>query len=182
MTRDSVLGKHMEDKQLGQGRSIQVGMGRNEDGLFGKTIHNDQDVRKPSGSGELFDQIHGYGVPGAERNWKRLEQTIRPMARSLDPLTSCAGIDIILYKLAHFGPDKLAADQFQCFGLSEMPRKRMIMLQLEDAEAEIVGVRNIDAVIKPKDLIMGKGPAGSGGNGEVDGEVRVGGIGGADIG
>jgi hypothetical protein len=51
--------------------------------LLGRTITNDENAIKLAGKGKLFDKVHGYRMPRTKRNRKRLQQTVRPMPRSL---------------------------------------------------------------------------------------------------
>ena len=55
--------------------------------------------------------------------------------------------DIVLDKGADARPSVLSSDQVQSAGLTKMSREWVVMFVPQDLQTEVVGVRNIDAVI-----------------------------------
>jgi hypothetical protein len=59
---------------------------------------------------------------------------------------------------AELQPDIFLLNELEGLVLPEVFRQDMVMLVLEHTEAEIVDVRNIDAVVKMEETISGAGP------------------------
>jgi len=97
---------------------------------------------------ELFNEIHGYGVPGLFRNGKGFEETVRFMPTRLDLDTDCAGIAIILYEVTHAGPGIISVDQLDGLVLAIMAREGMVVLVPEYLESEVVVVQNVKPLIE----------------------------------
>ena len=105
-------------------------MSRDEDSLFGELVYDNKNGGVSSRGWELFYEIHGYGVPGAFRNKKRFEETIRLMPTRLDSAADCAGNAIILYEVAHARPGVISADQLDGLVLAVMARIRKVGISL----------------------------------------------------
>jgi len=102
----------------------------------------------------LFYEIHGYEVPGAVGNRKGFEETIGLMLMILDSGTDCAGIAIVLYKVAHAGPGIVSVDQFNGLVLAIMAHERMIMLVLEYSDSEVIVVQDIKPLVEKEHAIL----------------------------
>ena len=63
MGRSSVLGEHMEYEEFSKLRRVDGVMSGDEDGLLGETINDDENGGEAGGGWELFDEVHGDGVP-----------------------------------------------------------------------------------------------------------------------
>ena len=74
--RDTVFGEDVKDKEMSEFWSVDGINGRNEDGLFGETVHHNEDGGVTGGGGELLYEVHGDGVPWFLRNRKLLERSV----------------------------------------------------------------------------------------------------------
>src|SRR5687767_12675112 len=99
MLWNTMLGENMGDEQAGEGRSVEVGMGRNEYGLFGEAVDDDENVGEASGSRKTLNEIHGDGIPRPAWYRKLLEESERLMVWNLGALAGGAGIHIVLHIL-----------------------------------------------------------------------------------
>jgi hypothetical protein len=61
---------------------------------------------------------------------------------------SRTGVAVICSEQAESGPDVFASYTFDCLVLSEVTGDRVIVLELEDSKAEIVGVRDINPIVQ----------------------------------
>ena len=77
-----------------------------------------------------------------------LESSIGLVARSFSPGAGGAGLAITFDESPKSWPDILVSNKFNGLVLSEVSRKRMIVFVPENVEAEIVGVRYVDAVVE----------------------------------
>ena len=75
------------------------------------------------------------------------------------PHTGIAGFAECYDIRADLRPSVLTMDQLQGLVLTKVARKHVIMLVLHDSEVEVVGVRNIDAVVKLKESVRSDGPS-----------------------
>jgi hypothetical protein len=83
MTGNTVFGEDMKEEEPGETGRGNMNVAGDKDDLLGRTITNDENAIKLAGKGKLFNEVHGYRMPRTKRNWKRLQQTVRPMPRSL---------------------------------------------------------------------------------------------------
>ena len=74
------------------------------------------------------------------------------MSRCLVTATNGAGFDVVADILAHLRPSIVPSDQFQGAVLAKMSSENVVMVVLKDTETEILGVWDIDAIIKAKDV------------------------------
>ena len=74
--------------------------------------------------------------------------------------TSGARFDVLLDKFAESGPGIVAPDEIDGLILSRMSGKDVVMLVAENAELEVIGVRNIDEIVLTEKPIRSDGPAG----------------------
>ena len=110
MGRNTMFGKYMDNKELGQlSRSDGVVCG-DENALLVETNYHYQDSGKPFGNWEVFNEIHGNRIPWTGRDGKLMEKTIRLVAFGLVPRTSCTGSTIVSNKCANIQPSILSAD------------------------------------------------------------------------
>ena len=141
--RDPVLGEDVDEEQLGElWRCDSVG-GRNEDALFRETIHHDEDGGEAGGRRKLFDEVHGDGVPRFLWNRKLLECAIGFVTTVFGTHTGSTGSEVVLNEGAEVWPEILLTNEGEGLVLSIMSSKNMVMLVLENAEMEIVGVQYI---------------------------------------
>jgi len=129
-------------------------VGRDKDSLFGESVDDDKDGMSSRGW-ELFYEIHGYGVPGAFGNRKGFEEAIGLMPARLDSAADCAGVAIVLHKVAHAGPGIISVDQLDGLVLAVMAHERMIVLVPEYSELEVVVVWNVKPLVEEEHAILG---------------------------
>ena len=55
--------------------------------------------------------------------------------------------NVVLDEGADTRPGILSADQVQCAGLTKMSGEWMVMFVPQDPQTEVIGVRNVDAVV-----------------------------------
>lgn len=128
MGRSSVLGEHMEYEEFSKLRRVDGVMSGDEDGLLGETINDDENGGEAGGGWELFDEVHGDGVPRLIRDRELLESSVGTMTRGFRTVTSSTGFDIVLHKGANSGPSILAADKFQSLVDAKVTGERVVML------------------------------------------------------
>ena len=160
MGRSSVLGEHMEYEEFSKLRRVDGVMSGDEDGLLGETINDDKNGGEAGGGWELFDEVHGDGVPWLIGDRELLESSVGAMTRGFRMVTSSTGFDIVLHEGVNSGPSVLAADKFQSLVDAKVTRERVVMLIAEDSEPEVSIVRNVDAIVKPEETRVIDGPAG----------------------
>ena len=73
MGRNTVLGKYMNNEEFGQLCGSDGVMCGNEDALLGEAIYYYQDSSKPFRIWEVFNGIHGDGMPWTGRDGKLTE-------------------------------------------------------------------------------------------------------------
>ena len=72
MTEDTVLGKDVDNEELGKSRGIDSVEGQNEDALLAESIYNDEDGGKTVRNRKLLDEVYREGVPWLRSNWELL--------------------------------------------------------------------------------------------------------------
>ena len=110
MGRNTVFGKYMDNKELGQLSGSNGVMRGDENALLGETIYHYQDSGKSFRNREVFNEIHGNRIPWMGRDGKLTEKTIRLVALGLVPRTSCTRSTIVSNKRANTRPSILLAD------------------------------------------------------------------------
>ena len=100
----------MEDKETSEFRSVNSINGQNEDGLFGETVHHNEDGGVTGGGGELFYEVHGDGVPWFLRNRKLLERSVGFVTRGFGAFANGTRTTVILDKVSDSGPSIFASD------------------------------------------------------------------------
>ena len=128
MGRSSVLGEHMEYEEFSKLRRVDGVMSGDEDGLLGETINDDENGGEAGGGWELFDEVHGDGVPWLIRDGELLESSVGTMTRGFRTATSSTRFDIVLHEGADSGPSILAADKFQSLVDAKVTGERVVML------------------------------------------------------
>ena len=69
------------------------------------------------------------------------------MAWDLGVGTGGARRDVVLDESMDTRPGILSADQVQCVGLTKMSGEWVVMFVPQDPQTEVVGVRDVDAVV-----------------------------------
>ena len=59
MRRDSMLGKDVDEEELGEVSSSDCVMSRNENALLGEAINDNENGGVAIGVGELLNEVHG---------------------------------------------------------------------------------------------------------------------------
>jgi hypothetical protein len=148
MRRNSMLGEYVEDKEFRKfegGNSI---VGGDEYCLLGESVYNNKNGGEAGGGRELFYEVHGDRIPWLVWDWELLDEPIRTMSFGFRSSTRRTRVAVIGSERAETGPDVFASYKFDCLVLSEVTGDRMIVLELEDSKAEIVGVQNINPIVQ----------------------------------
>ena len=77
---------------------------RDEDALLGEAVYDDEDSGEAGGLGELFDEVHGDGVPWALRDRELLETAVGLMTTGLVTPTDNAGLYVLPDVASEVGP------------------------------------------------------------------------------
>ena len=101
-------------------------------------------------------------MPRVFRYGKLAKHPIRPMSLRFRAHTSGARLTVILDEGTNTWPSILLSNQLQSLVLPHVSCKDVIVFELQDSSAEIVGGRNINAAIEAKEAYRVDGPAGSG--------------------
>ena len=144
-----------EASKLG-GREVRVR--RDEDGLLGQAVDDNENVGEPTRGGELLDEVHGDGLPRAKGNGKLLQETIGLVTRSLRTAASRAGVDVVCDERTQFGPNIITADQFDRLVTTKVTSEGVIVLELQDSKTKAGTIWNVDTPIKSKKTVGWKLP------------------------
>ena len=110
MGRNTMFGKYMDNKELGQLSGSDGVVHRDENALLGEMIYHYQDSSKPFRNQEVFNEIHGNRIPRMGRDGKLMEKTIRLVVLGLVLRTSCTRSTIVSDKGVNTWPSVLLAD------------------------------------------------------------------------
>jgi hypothetical protein len=91
-----MFGEDVEDEQFGEFCGGNGVVCRNENGLLGESVYNDEDSGVTGRLGEFLDEIHGDGIPREFRNRELLELAIRTMSLGFGPKASGTGFTVVL--------------------------------------------------------------------------------------
>ena len=151
--RNPVLGENVEDEQVGELFGIEGVVRRDEDGLLGEPIYYDQDRRKTVGAREVLDEVHGDGVPRAFGDRKLLQSAVGEVTGDLRSRAGHAGLAVVSDEELESGPSVVAENKCLGLVLSPVACRRMVVTGSKDPESEVVGVRDIDAIVESKETV-----------------------------
>jgi hypothetical protein len=95
----------------------------------------------------MFDEVHGYGIPWPGRYRKLFEKSVWFMAGRLGPLARSTRVAIVLDEVPHTWPYIFPSNEFHSLVLAEVSRKWVIVLVLENAQAQVGYVRNVYSIV-----------------------------------
>ena len=147
--------EHEKTSKVFGGTSV---IGGDENTLFRETVNNDKDCVEAIGVGESFDEVHGDGVPRTWRNRELLECAVGFMSLRFGSHTGSTRFAVLLDEGTHVGPNVVLSDGVECLVNSGVSCKNVVMCVLEDPEAEIAGVRYVDAIVEAYKSIVGGRP------------------------
>ena len=90
-----MLGKDVGDEQVRELRCGERVVRRDEDGLLGQPVYDDENGGVAVGVRELLDEIHRDGVPRTFRDRELFQRTIREVARNLGSTAGGAGLAVV---------------------------------------------------------------------------------------
>ena len=96
---------------------------------------------------EVFDEVHGNGVPWAFRNRELLKESVGFMSGCFGTLAGGTGVAEFLHEGPRVRPNIFPSDYCEGFVLSGVSGEDVIMIVLEDLELEVVRVRDINPVM-----------------------------------
>jgi len=121
--------------------------------LLGKPVNYNQDSVKPEEWWKFLNKVYRNRILWSFRDRKLFERSIGLMTLWLGSHTSDTGLTELLYISMEAGLGIFMANQFQCFVLTKVSGKNMIMIILENACTEIISRWYIDSVVKNKKTI-----------------------------
>ena len=92
---NSVLGKDVGDEQVRELRCGERIVRRDEDGLLGQPVYDDEDGGVAVGVRELLDEVHRDGVPRTFGDRELFQRTVREVARDLGSTAGGAGLAVV---------------------------------------------------------------------------------------
>ena len=95
MGGNSVLGKDVGDEQVRELRCGERIVRRDEDGLLGQPVYDDEDGGVAVGVRELLDEVHRDGVPRAFGDRELFQRSVREVARDLGSTAGGAGLAVV---------------------------------------------------------------------------------------
>src|SRR5882757_8498380 len=96
---------------------------------------------------EMFDKVHGNGVPQAFRNRELLEESVGFMSGCFGTLAGGTGVAEFLDEGPKVGPNIFLSDCPKGFVLSSVSREDVIVIILEDSEVEVINIWDINPVV-----------------------------------
>ena len=109
---------------------------------------------------EVFDEVHGNGVPWAFGDGELFEESVGFVSGCLRMLASGTGVAEFLHEGPKVGPDVFPLDYRKSFVLSGVSREDVIMVILEDSESEVVHVRNVNPIVMTEKTTIVECPVG----------------------
>src|ERR1700694_1578365 len=104
MSRNAISREHMLEVKLSDLFCLHIIRSGEEKSLLSQSIDNDKDCSVSGRHRKLFNEIHGYGMPGAFRNGKLLESSVCLVTSGLSSSASDAGFDKLVDGISHLWP------------------------------------------------------------------------------
>jgi hypothetical protein len=127
-----MLGEHVSNEDFGEGMRINIVRSRNEDGLLGKPVNDDEDGCEARGQWEMLDEVHRDGIPRTGGDRKLLDESVGLVSRGLSSPAGGAGGDEVLNELPDSGPSVVATYELCSFVDSKVSCKEVIVFVLEN--------------------------------------------------
>ena len=96
---------------------------------------------------EVFNEVHGNGVPWAFRDVELLKESIGFMSGCLGMLAGGTGVAEFLHEGPKVGPNIFPSDYCEGFVLSGMSGEDVIMVVLEDSESEDIRIWDVNLIV-----------------------------------
>ncbi|EJF59971.1 hypothetical protein DICSQDRAFT_63901 [Dichomitus squalens LYAD-421 SS1] len=167
--RNSVLGEDVLKEQFRELRSVECIVRRDEDGLFGEPVDDNQDVCETVRVWQLLDEVHGDGVPWTLRDRELLEGSVGKVTESFGSRAGGTGLAVVLDKELESRPGVFLEDQGLGLVLAPVSGGWVIVVGPEDSETEVFRVRDVDLAIEPEEPFFVLGPWGVTFGGQLDG-------------
>ena len=106
-----MLREHMEHKESREFGRVYLVNRRDENSLLGKTVDHDEEGGVARGSWEVFNEVHGDGVPRFLGYRELFQETIRPMARGFASFTGCTGSNEVLAERPEVRPHVISSNK-----------------------------------------------------------------------
>ena len=90
-----MLGKDVGDEQVRELRCGERVVRRDEDGLLGQPVYDDEDSGVAVRVRELLDEVHRDGVPRTFGDRELFQRTVREVARDLGSTAGGAGLAVV---------------------------------------------------------------------------------------
>ena len=123
-------------------------------------IHNDQDGVEAGGWRRFLDEIHGDGVPGLFQDQELFQESVGLVTLWLGSHTGGARLAVVLNEGAEEWPSVVIMDELKGLVLAKVSRDQMVVFVEKDAQLEIVGVGDVDAVLVSKKSFRVGSPVG----------------------
>ena len=88
--------------------------------MLGQLVHDYEDGCEAQRGGELFNEVHGDGIPWPFRNWELFEQSIGSVTRGFCSGTGSAGFDVVFDVFPYAWPSVIAANKFEGVALTKV--------------------------------------------------------------
>ena len=148
-----MFGEYIEDKQIYQVYRHDGIMGRNKYHLLSKLVNYDQDSVKSREWWKFLNEVHRNRIPWSFGDRKLFERSIGLVILWLKSHTSNIGLAELLYISTEAGPEISMTNQFQCFVLTKVSDKGVIMIILENICVEITSRWYMDSVINKEKTV-----------------------------
>ena len=109
---------------------------------------------------EVFNEVHGNGVPWAFGDGELLEESVGFVSGCLGMLGGGTGVAEFLHKGPKVGPNIFLSDYCKGLVLSGMSGEDVIMVVLEDLESEVVCIGDINPIVMTEETTIIKCPVG----------------------
>ena len=116
---------------------------------------------------EVFNEVHGNGVPRAFGDWELLEESVGFVSGCLGTLAGGTGVAEFLHEGPKVGPNVFPSDYREGFVLSGVSGEDVIMVILEDSESEVVHVRDVNPIVMTEETTIVQCPVGGSRSREV---------------
>ena len=128
MFQDTMLKKHMHNKEDGKIFRSAMNGSQDENALFGQLINNHKDQITTGKSQKSFNEVHRDRVPGMFWDGKLFQQPVGLVMLGFRMHTGSARLTIFLNKFMESGPSVIIADEINHLVLAGVSGKDVVML------------------------------------------------------
>jgi hypothetical protein len=116
---------------------------------------------------EVLNEIHRNGIPRPFWYGKLFQESVRFVTRCFQMFASGTQVAEVFHKGLEVGPYVISTDEVKGIVLSSMSGQDVIMIVLEDFEAEVISIRDVNLVVLTEKSAFVKCPVGCGGSGKI---------------